>query len=85
VRIDASELPALTQALLDQGLEEEKIRAVMGEISSVTYAKTSRRSSPLHLRGWGLPPGMDAFRKYGHFAGIEARIGGSEDSMPGPL
>ena len=31
VQIDASELPALTQALLDQGLEEREIRAVMGE------------------------------------------------------
>ena len=30
VQFDASELPALTQALLDQGVEEEIIRAVMG-------------------------------------------------------
>jgi microsomal dipeptidase-like Zn-dependent dipeptidase len=29
--LDASELPALTQALLDAGLDDETIRAVMGE------------------------------------------------------
>jgi microsomal dipeptidase-like Zn-dependent dipeptidase len=31
VAFDTSELPALTQALLEAGLEEETIRAVMGE------------------------------------------------------
>ena len=30
VQMDASELPALTQALLDEGLAEKEIRAVMG-------------------------------------------------------
>lgn len=29
--LDAAELPALTQALLDRGLDEETVRAVMGE------------------------------------------------------
>ncbi len=31
VPFDASELPALTQALMDEGLDDETIRAVMGE------------------------------------------------------